>query len=232
MYTLTCLQAFDGVFKESTLARELLPGVLSGFWLEVALAGVRDPIFSLITVSALHRPLLGVLGRKPAGLTTCGWNLGLHPWGVVSNDSSLLPDFSSWNKCRKCREGKFEWFYNHYHKISHKSELGCFQKCKMIANVLPLIPVPRMMSMEPWQNVCNLHIWMQLSCSRQDYHTYPKYMGPVVQNIVSLTSLLMTNSLTVIAKVFSNTLKFLLQKCKSYSHFFFSGKNLNVSAII
>ena len=50
--------------------------------------------------------------------------------------------------------------------------------------------------------------------------------GPAVQGIVSLTSLLMTNSLTVVAKVFSNTLKFLLQKCeyllqcKSYSLFF------------
>ena len=36
--------------------------------------------------------------------------------------------------------------------------------------------------------------------------------GPVVQSIVSLVSLLMTNSLTVVAKVFSNTLIFLLQK--------------------
>ena len=32
--------------------------------------------------------------------------------------------------------------------------------------------------------------------------------GPVVQSIVSLTSSLMTNSLTVVAKVFSNTLVF------------------------
>ena len=41
-------------------------------------------------------------------------------------------------------------------------------------------------------------------------------------SMVSLTSLLMTNTLTVVAKVFSNTLIFLLQKCesKSFSHFF------------
>ena len=36
--------------------------------------------------------------------------------------------------------------------------------------------------------------------------------GPVVQSIVSLTSSLMTKVLTVVAKVFSNTLIFLLQK--------------------
>ena len=34
---------------------------------------------------------------------------------------------------------------------------------------------------------------------------------PVVQNIISLTSSLMINSLTVVAKVCSNTLIFLLQ---------------------
>ena len=41
----------------------------------------------------------------------------------------------------------------------------------------------------------------------------------------------MTNSLTAVAKVFSNTLILLLQKCecKSYSHFFI--KNINVFAI-
>ena len=52
--------------------------------------------------------------------------------------------------------------------------------------------------------------------------------GPVVQSIVSLMSLLITNSSTAVAKVFSNTLTFLLQKCecKSYSHF--SAKNINV----
>ena len=38
--------------------------------------------------------------------------------------------------------------------------------------------------------------------------------GPVVQSMVSLRSLLMTNSLVVIARVFSNTLIFLLQKCE------------------
>ena len=49
-------------------------------------------------------------------------------------------------------------------------------------------------------------------------------LGLVVQSIVSLTSSLMTNSLTVVAKVFSNALVLLLQKnvssfCSSYSHF-------------
>ena len=39
-------------------------------------------------------------------------------------------------------------------------------------------------------------------------------LGPVVQSIADLTSLLMTNLLTVVAKVFSNTLIFLLQKCE------------------
>ena len=39
-------------------------------------------------------------------------------------------------------------------------------------------------------------------------------LGPVVQSIADLTSLLMTNWLTVAAKVFSNTLIFLLQKCE------------------
>ena len=38
--------------------------------------------------------------------------------------------------------------------------------------------------------------------------------GPVVQRIIRLTSSLMTNSLTVVAKVIPNTLIFLLQKCK------------------
>ena len=41
-----------------------------------------------------------------------------------------------------------------------------------------------------------------------------KLHGLVVQSFLNLTCLLMTNSLTVIAKVFSNTLVFLLQKCE------------------
>ena len=47
---------------------------------------------------------------------------------------------------------------------------------------------------------------------------YVVFLGPTVQNIVSLTNLLMTNSLTFVAKVFSDILIFLLQK--RYSHFF------------
>ena len=46
-----------------------------------------------------------------------------------------------------------------------------------------------------------------------------KHQGPVVQSIVSLTNLLMTHSLTVVAKVFSNIDIFARKKCKSYSHF-------------
>ena len=38
------------------------------------------------------------------------------------------------------------------------------------------------------------------------------FLDPFVQSSISLTSLLMTNKLTVAAKVFSNTLIFLLQK--------------------
>ena len=37
----------------------------------------------------------------------------------------------------------------------------------------------------------------------------------------------MTNLLTVVAKVFSNTLVFLLQKCEA-TNIFFSAKNINV----
>ena len=61
------------------------------------------------------------------------------------------------------------------------------------------------------------------------------FLGPVVQSIVSLTSVLMTNSLTIVTKVFSDTLIFLLLKCeyplqcKSYSCFF--RKNINLFAI-
>ena len=39
----------------------------------------------------------------------------------------------------------------------------------------------------------------------------PKLLDPVVQSIVSLTNSLVTNSLTIVAKVFSDTLIFLLQ---------------------
>ena len=42
----------------------------------------------------------------------------------------------------------------------------------------------------------------------------PEKLGPVVQSIVSQTSLLMTNSLTFVAKVFSNTLIFFAEKMR------------------
>ena len=55
------------------------------------------------------------------------------------------------------------------------------------------------------QSLQTLHPWLS-KCTQ--------WLGSVVQSIVSLTSLLMTKSLTVVAKVFSNTctLIFLLQK--------------------
>ena len=52
------------------------------------------------------------------------------------------------------------------------------------------------------------------------------YQGPVVQSIVSLRSLLMTNLLTVVAKVFSNTLIFLLQKMQKLLKFFQQKKSM------
>ena len=45
-----------------------------------------------------------------------------------------------------------------------------------------------------------------------EYDVCVYILGPVVQSIVSLTTSLMTKSLTGVAKVFSNTLIFLLQK--------------------
>ena len=49
-----------------------------------------------------------------------------------------------------------------------------------------------------------------------------KGLGPVVQSVISLTSLLRVISLTVLADSIHNILIFLLKKCecKSYSHFF------------
>ena len=76
------------------------------------------------------------------------------------------------------------------------------------------------------------------------YRIYPNYLdrearetgylvvfspGPSCQQFFSLTSSLMTNSLTVVAKVFSDTLIFLLQKCEKLLHF--SAKDVNVFAI-
>ena len=54
--------------------------------------------------------------------------------------------------------------------------------------------------------------------------------GPVVQSIVSLTSLLVINMLTVLVSTIPNLQVFLLKKkCKSYSHFF--SKNISIYAI-
>ena len=60
-----------------------------------------------------------------------------------------------------------------------------------------------------------------------------KYLGSVVQSIISLTSLLVVKMLTVLVSTISNSQVFLLKKCvakcKSYSHFF--SKNISVYAI-
>ena len=45
-------------------------------------------------------------------------------------------------------------------------------------------------------------------------------LGPFVQSTFNLMGLLMTNSLTLVAKVFSNTLIVLLQKCEKLLAFF------------
>ena len=60
-------------------------------------------------------------------------------------------------------------------------------------------------------------------------------LGPVVQSIVSLTTLLVVKMLNVLVSTISNSHVFLLKnvssfcKCKSYSHF--SSKNIKVNAI-
>ena len=77
-------------------------------------------------------------------------------------------------------------------------------------------------------------LWTQVKCTNitvmlhfigsDKVVTEVKIQGPVIQSIVSLMSSLMTNSLTFVAKVFSNTLIFYC--CQndssfcSYSHFF------------
>ena len=57
-----------------------------------------------------------------------------------------------------------------------------------------------------------------------------KDLGPVVQSIVSLTSLLVVKMLTVLVSTISKSQVFLLKKnASSYSHFF--SKNISVYAI-
>ena len=55
-------------------------------------------------------------------------------------------------------------------------------------------------------------------------------LGPLVQSIVSLICLLMTNPFTVLAKVFLSTLIFLLQKYAKATNIF-AAKNISVFAI-
>ena len=55
-----------------------------------------------------------------------------------------------------------------------------------------------------------------------------KVQGPVVQIIVSLSSLVV-KMLIVLVSTISNSQVFLLKKCESYSHFF--SKNINIYAI-
>ena len=68
------------------------------------------------------------------------------------------------------------------------------------------------------QNAC---VWVRMALDGgicviliHFYFLVRNEQGPVFQSFVSLTSLLMTNSLTVVAKIFSDTLICLLQKCE------------------
>ena len=76
----------------------------------------------------------------------------------------------------------------------------------------------------------NRYVWRN-AWSKYDMHN----LGPVVQSIVSLTSLLMTNQLAVLAKVFSNTMIFLLQNvssfCNAKATHIYAAKNIKVFAI-
>ena len=61
--------------------------------------------------------------------------------------------------------------------------------------------------------------WIYLSSEKKSTQKGKNFLlfsrqGPVVQSIVSLTSFLITNSLAVVGKVFSDTLIILLQKCE------------------
>ena len=56
-------------------------------------------------------------------------------------------------------------------------------------------------------------------------------LGPHVQSFASLMSLLMINSLTVVTKVFSDTLISLLKNFVAKATHIFSAKNINVFAI-
>ena len=63
-----------------------------------------------------------------------------------------------------------------------------------------------------WRQICQVYL-VPLNVHTAEQSVFlPVVLGPVVQSIVILTSSLMTNSLAVVTKVFSNTLKFLLQK--------------------
>ena len=59
-------------------------------------------------------------------------------------------------------------------------------------------------------------------------NTEQKHQGPVVQNIISLMSLLVVKRLTAPVSTVSNSKLFLLKKC-SYSHF--CSKNISIYAI-
>ena len=54
----------------------------------------------------------------------------------------------------------------------------------------------------------------QIGCMNTLYSIYPKYLGPVVQSIISLTSLLVVKMLNVLVSTISNSKLFLLKKCE------------------
>ena len=88
--------------------------------------------------------------------------------------------------------------------LSAKCISALFVCCISCASEMLLMHIHKF----PWRNKKS-SIWIPSQISAAMYEVS---QGPVIQSIVSLMSLLMTNALTVVAKAFSNTLIFLLQK--------------------
>ena len=63
------------------------------------------------------------------------------------------------------------------------------------------------------------------ACVNSEHQVRPVYLGPVVQSVVSLTSLLVVKMSTAVVSIISNS-----QICKSYSHFF--SKNISIFAVL
>ena len=86
-----------------------------------------------------------------------------------------------------------------------------------------------------WENNVAPDQMLHYTVSPLGLHCLPLIQGPVVQSIISLTSLLAVKMLTVLVSTIhvSNSQVFLLEKCEwllqSYSHFF--SKNISVYAL-